>query len=284
MLSIKFLTIIAVLCSVTNTGSVGEDMWDVVLLVETSEEVGLRPHSVHRHILPRVVTGALGRGRHEPVGLVAHVVLADVVSVPVTPRLFVAWPSPVHDRAVEKTVRPVASQAEDVLASVRVAVDGHGVGVVGRHDDQSLLCVDQLQGSSHGRVQLESLVYGLPGLVPVMAVVHQPRLNEDHKALGFGAQHLDGFLRHESQGGVVKLRSLLQVVLHVLDGEQPHEVVHSVVSEVLQSSARREIFIAGPGRLPVVHPLLDQVSSVGPEAVPLVLGIRKRLVIEISPA
>ena len=63
------------LCSLSNAGSVCQDVGDVVLLVETSEQVRLRPHSVHGHVLARVVTGAL-RGRcHEPVRLVCHVVL-----------------------------------------------------------------------------------------------------------------------------------------------------------------------------------------------------------------
>ena len=67
--------ILTELSPVTNTSSVGEDVRNVVLLVETSEEVRLRSHCVHCHVLSGVITGAL-RGRcHEPVRLVRHVVL-----------------------------------------------------------------------------------------------------------------------------------------------------------------------------------------------------------------
>ena len=62
-----------------NTSSIGQEVRNVVLLVNSSEEMSLGSNSVDGDIFSSMVTGTLRSCGHEPVLLVLHVILGDVV-------------------------------------------------------------------------------------------------------------------------------------------------------------------------------------------------------------
>ena len=60
-----------------------------------------------------------------------------------------------------------------VSVPARVAIHGHGVGVVCRDDDERVARVRHFQGGFDGFVHLKRLCQGLLGLVSVVAMVNE---------------------------------------------------------------------------------------------------------------
>ena len=145
-------------------------MGDVALLVDPGDEVSLGSDGIGRHVLSPVslVAEVEGGHHHEVVRLGVHI--AQVV--PESCRLVVVIIEPgsigVGYSSVglwlglvvqfhEVALGDVHVDAEDGIASVRVAVHGDGVTVVRGDNYQGLLPPRHLDGLLHGALQLQGL-------------------------------------------------------------------------------------------------------------------------------
>lgn len=106
----------------------------------------------------------------------------------------------------------------------RITRDAHRVGMVGRHNNQSVTLVDLASHEFHDLVEVNRLGECQVGAILVMGVIDPRAVDEQHVAVRILFHHLKCLPRHIHQR---RLESFIikQMILHVTLAEQTEQFI-----------------------------------------------------------
>uniref|UniRef100_A0A6B0UWM8 Putative secreted protein n=1 Tax=Ixodes ricinus TaxID=34613 RepID=A0A6B0UWM8_IXORI len=150
------------------------------------------PGRVHGHLFAAV--GLFGQLEGRPLDVVGfrHIGVRKISLVRRE-----AWSIAIGEDSERQLINVrVASNPEDVCASLWVASHGEGMRVIGRDHDQGLFRVQELVGVRDGLVKLEGLLQRRAAHAQVVRLIDPATFDEENKSVGSSAQQVQRNLGH----------------------------------------------------------------------------------------